>query len=523
MKMKIEDVVGLGKSLFDKRIPLLSMWQSIADNFYPIRGDFTLKSVLGREFASHLSTTTPVLAHRDLSSSISSILRRDQWFDLQTDDEVDTEGKRWMAWARERQYKLMYMRNTGFVRATKEGDGDFAAFGQCAISVEKNRFSDGLQYRCHHLRDIVWSENHSGECDTFFRKSEISHKDVIKMFGDKAHNDVKKLGTDGKTAYEEMQVWHIIMPAEVYDDSIQSHEYVSLFVDPKRMQLMEELPYSNKYYILPRFQTISGSQYAYSPAAIAALPEARTIQSMSSTLLEAGERFVNPPLVATKGAIRGDVNVYPSGITWVDQKYDEKLGEVLRPLTQDRSGFPIGFEMKQEVRELINEAFYLNKLTLPNTANMTAYEVEKRMQEFVRMSLPLFQPLEDEYNGQLCELTFDLLMDMNLLGSVDDIPDSLKGRRIDYKFKSPISEAAEKSKGAIFNQNAEMLLAAAQIDPSSLNVFNTSTALRDALEGVGAAPTWLRDEEETQALIEQQKMMEQAQQLTEMANNVPTE
>jgi hypothetical protein len=50
-------------------------------------------------------------------------------------------------------------------------------------------------------------------------------------------------------------------------------------------------------YVIPRWQTVSGSQYAYSPATVAALPDARLIQAMTLTFFEAGEKATNPPMV----------------------------------------------------------------------------------------------------------------------------------------------------------------------------------------------------------------------------------
>ena len=43
-----------------------------------------------------------------------------------------------------------------FTKATKEVDGDFAAFGQAALSVELNKNQDQLLFRCWHLRDMAW-------------------------------------------------------------------------------------------------------------------------------------------------------------------------------------------------------------------------------------------------------------------------------------------------------------------------------------------------------------------------------
>src|ERR1700720_1417982 len=66
--------------------PLLTLWQSFAENFYPIRADMTPSRYISEEFASYLMTGRPVLAHRELSNALSSILRPRgmQWFQPRT-------------------------------------------------------------------------------------------------------------------------------------------------------------------------------------------------------------------------------------------------------------------------------------------------------------------------------------------------------------------------------------------------------------------------------------------------------
>ena len=53
---------------------------------------------------------------------------------------------------------------------------------------------------------------------------------------------------------------------------------------------------------------------------MAALPDARLLQAMTYTLLEAGEKTTNPPMVVTKGAVRSDVSIFAGGLTWSPYK-----------------------------------------------------------------------------------------------------------------------------------------------------------------------------------------------------------
>jgi hypothetical protein len=251
-------------------------------------------------------------------------------------------------------------------------------------------------------------------------------------------------------------------------------------------------------------------------------PDARLIQAMTLTLLEAGELSVRPPMLAVQEAIRSDINLIAGGVTWTDAQYDERLGEVLRPLTQDRGGFPAAFRIEESIKFAIADAFYLNKLNLPITGEMTAYEVQQRVQEFIRQTLPLFSPVETEYNAALCDRTFDVLM---LFGAFRDmpIPRSLEGQDVQFRFESPLQDATDREKAEQFRAMVAMVGEAAAVDQTVIQVPNFGEALRDAIGGLGAPATWVKSETETaeavaaaQAQQEEDRAVAQAAELAKM-------
>jgi len=230
-------------------------------------------------------------------------------------------------------------------------------------------------------------------------------------------------------------------------------------------------------------------------------------------LLEAGEKAVNPPMVAVQEALRGDVALYAGGITFVDADYDEKTGEVLRPLTQDTRGIPLGVEMQRDIREQITKAFFLDKIGLPPMGDRTtAFEISQRVSEYVRNALPLFEPMETEYNGALCEMTFDVLLRNGAFGGPNDIPRSLQGKDVHFLFESPLAEAREHQKSQKFMESKAMVLEASQLDPAALAMFDTKVALRDVLSAGVAPAKWLRTQEDVAKIEQMQQQAKMAQQ-----------
>jgi len=502
-------------NMFKNQSPMLGLWQTLADNFYPERTDFRHNAALGRELADSNVDSYPILARRDLGNSFHAMLRDGKWFEITAglDVEPDRDSKLWLEWATERQFRIMYDRNAGFTRAVKQGDHDFATFGNTVISIEPNRNYNGIVFRNWHIRDCAWEDDETGQVESVARKWDPSLHDIVRIFGeDKLPQSLKT--TYQKTPHSKTRVYHLVVPAELSqnDKWIGKFKYVSYFVLKEGYVMLQEQGINYKYYVIPRFQTVAGSPYAYSPATVAALPDARTLQAMTYTLLEAAERYARPPVIATMNVVQDTLDLRPNGITWVDNEYDERLGAALRPLQQDKGGFPIGSSERGRIYEILTKAFYLDSLTLPlDSKEMTAYEVQERMKEFRRTNLPLFAPLEEDYNGQICEATFDLLMLMGGLGNPGDIPMELQGQDVEFKYKSPLTSDEQEEKVNRFQQTSMLLGEAATLDQGVIDNLDFDTAFRDAIEGMNAPLKWLRAEDEISGIRQARLAQQQAQ------------
>lgn len=524
--MLVEFLLEEGGRLFGKKAGLLTLWQEIAENFYPERADFTVVRSLGTEFASGLTTGYPILARRELANIIGGMLRPASkvWAHARVDgwDEVGVEGRAWLERAGDRQRRAMYHRGTQFQRATKEADNDFITFGQAVIQVSKNRNANGLLYRCWHLRDVAWNENDEGTIDVVFRKWHPTAIGLVRLFPKTVSEKIREKAKS--KPYDTVEVWHCVIPSDVYEqhstDKQSRLPWRSIYVDTQSKSILEDVPLRINEYMIPRWQTVSGSQYAYSPATVVGLPDARTLQEMTLTLLEAGEKAVTPPLLGVQEALRSDVNVMAGGITWVDREYDERLGEVLRPLTIDKSGIPLGMEMSDRIELRMRDAFYLNVLKLPSTGSnpqMTAYEVGQRIQEDIRQTLPLFEPMEPEYNYPLCEKSFDILLNAGVFGPITGIPDELQGRNIEFFFESPLHDAVERAKAQKYLEATSLVANAAAADPEVIHLLDAPKGARDALLSSGVPANWVRTEKDVETRVKAaQQAAQTAQTLEQM-------
>src|SRR5579885_739298 len=501
MKTRVQELLQIGDQLYSRRFPLLTLWQTFAENFYPLRADMTRVRYISEEFASYLMTGRPVMAHRELANQISAILRprNMDWFKATTgEDAIDNDPacRRWLEGVARAMRRVMYDYSSQFTRATKEGDADYVLFGQCVIEPRLNAQHTGILYRTWHLRDCVWAENAELEIDQFHRKWKIQARQLWRLGkanGWPLHRDVVTKAE--KDPFTEISCRIVVLPADESDflspagarsaaDRRQGpHRFVRFVVDEDHQTILEEVPQPDLGHVIPRWVTIGGfSQYAYSPTAVVALPDARMLQQMTLTLIEIGQKSVDPPMIAVGDAIQGGTNLYAGAINWVDPDYDERTGEVLRPINIDHSGLQWGTAYEERIEKVLQEAFYLNVLNLPPVEpgdKMTATEVQARTREYIQRATPLFEPLDLEYNGQLCRATFRTMERTGAFGSIWDRPPPLRGRSIDFKFVNPLVQADGERKLSSFTRMGQLLGAAMQFDPNIREDFDVRAAARD--------------------------------------------
>lgn len=529
MESRARDVLRIGDQRFSHRRRVDELWQELALNFYPNRANFTVKCDDGAEYADHLFSSYPPLARRELGNMLDEFLFPDKFFSIHIDDEELDEGdeeREFLEYLTGIQHRAMTDPNANMVGARTQTNHDFVAFGNAVIKYGLNINGNGLLFRNYHLRDCAWSENAEGKVDCLHRNWVPTARQLKQHFGSRVSEEVDKAME--KDPEKEFRCRHVMLPARLYQyksKSGKSFPFVSLYIEVETQNVLEEVGQNYFDYVVPRWQPVSGSDLGTSMVTDVALPDGRTLQVCMRTLREAGEGYVNPPLIAFGDAIRNDIALYPGGITIVDAEYDERLGEVLRPITQNSSGFPIGMEIANALKTDIRQAFMLDKIQLPEiTHQMTATEVRRRIQEHIRAAAPISKPVQKEYNHPLCSGVFDLLM-ANGAFPLHAMPDSLSDKSLTFKFRSPLDELAEQNEAELYLDNRDRILApAAQFDPSLLEIVDLHESTRDALRANGWKAAWFRSKEEVeearQAQAEEQqaaKLMEQIQQAGQTA------
>jgi hypothetical protein len=519
------DLLKIDDRLFKAKESIDSLHQEIAEFFYCERANFTTEIVYGEEFASHLTDFYPTLVRRELGDQIGSMVRPSdrEWFKAASSNKDiarNDAAREFLEFMTSVNWSILYSRDSGFRRAAKEGEHDFATFGMNWTQVAYNKTRDNLLFRTHHPKNCAGQEGPDGLVNHVHRKCDMTAHAMAYWFGEAKLPQKAKDALTQEDVAKKFKVRHIVIPLEIYEPYRKfpkGTKWADVYVTEEG-KILQEIPAFTFDYVVPRWQTVSGLFYAFSPATIIALPQARMIQRMMMTLIEAGEKQVDPPMVATEDAITSPVDIMAGGITYIDSEYDERLGQALRPLDLGKN-VNLGENLIADARKLLADAFYINKLTLPTERAKTAYETSQLVQEYIRNALPLFEPVEDEWTGRLLDLTTEKVMRAGGYGPVDrsgvpvDIPDALLGQTITYEFNNSLKEARDQQTLTGYVRSTELIAAAAQVDAQIVAEVDVRQAFRDAFSSIpGGRSDWLAEDKQAMAARQQMAEAMQAQQ-----------
>lgn len=511
---KIQTIIDSGNKLFQERASLLVHWQELAEHFYFERADFTVQNSIGNDYAANAMTSVPALARREMGNLYRSMLRPVDFFKVKaTDDDRNeaSDAKAWLEWATRLMRAVMYRKGANFTRSTVMGDHDHVTFGQCVIEACPTIDRDAVFYRNWHLRDVAWNEDYAGQVQDIHRNCSVPAWWLIQRFGDKVPAKIK---TDSaKDPHARVKIRHVVVPVGVYEVDMPikaGHRFISLWVIPDESVILEQVSRAYRGYVIPRADTVSGSQYARSPFTSIILPDARTKMAIERILLEAGEKAIDPPMIAVQDALRSDIALYAGGISFIDVDYDERTGDALRPVNSDYSGLPFGQDMALRYDQIIREGMMLTKVNLPDTSNMTAYQVRKIMEQHMRAHIPMFEPVEVEYNEPLCSETFDIMRSLGAFPA-NDIPESLRGADVEFSFQSPLKDIENDGKAQKLQEGMGVIQIAAQLDPAVAKIANPMEITRDTLNALGWPQDWMFTEDEIGKRVEAENAALQAQ------------
>ena len=516
-------VTEMAHSAFTAKGDLNQLWQNIADLHMPEQADFTVKRD-PHQFGAELYDCEPARQRRDFCNWIGSVLRPKgrEWFRGRfREPELNDEHEimEFLQMQDKRHRMILYDDRAGGIQQWSKADHDYGTFGNSVTYVDKNTMNSGFLFRTCHLRDSAWMDNQDGDVDTMFRKLNLKVKQVV---GNQRKRNwtVPKQIIDlmDKEPNKEISIIHVQLPSDHYHwgdkPKHKDRDFVNLYIAPEFKAVLWEDEIHTFQYHVSRWYRLSGSPYALSPCSMLSQPDAQSLQRIAWSIMQAGELAVEPPLIGQSEVVLSPVNLFAAGVTWVDKAYDERMGQALRPVELGRVP-DIGVALMQGLKEAMGSTWYLNKLMLPQVSKeMTATEVERRYEEFLRATQPIIEPAEPERNGKMLQITHQMAWRAGWMGS--EMPEQIEGKEIEWSYDNPIEDARKKATVTTFQSMLETTMAAMQLDPALPVQLDMKTAYRETISAIAPAE-WMHEEDSDEIKEAEKAAEEQAQNQQAMA------
>ena len=495
-----------------------STWQRIAELIDPDNALFlNQRAWQGERRDKQQFDSTGQLALERFTAAMESVLtpRTQQWHMLEPADESLRRNPKVMAWCEDRTrwlFRARYAPEAGFVSASSEHYRSLGAYGNgCTFLDEVPGRS--LRYTAEFVGDVWVAKDSSGLVNRVHRKFELTAWQAREMFRDRVPQRVQS--ARGEDRFEFL---HCVKPRRDYDPErrdTRGMRFASYYVMcGQDGEVIEEGGYRVMPYVYSMYSTAPRETYGRGPAS-KILPTLNTINEQQKTLLRAGQRAVDPPLLMPEEDILDSFNLRPGALNFggVDAMGNARV----MPLNTG-ANLALGLEFVQDSRQVINDAFFVTLFQiLVENPRMTATEALLRAQEKGELLGPPLGRQQTSYLGPLIERELDLLAQVP--GFLDDMPGELEeaGGLMEIRYTSPLDRFQRAQEGAGIMQTFEQLTPWAQVDPNVFKVFNPERVAQVLAEINGAPMSVMNTPEELDAMREQEAQQAQAQALLEAA------
>jgi len=497
-----------------------SHWEEIAERVLPRSAEFVGERQPGDKRTTKLYDATAALALERFAAAVESLLtpRGARWHTLRTTNPAlneDDEVKQYFDIVERTLFGYRNSPKANFASQVHEGYISLGAFGTAGTFVDQGAHR-GTMYRAIHLADLFIANNEHGVVDTVFRRFEVTARQALRMFVDGDLTDeLRKCAMDRPD--ERVKLLHVVMPRTDRDPTRPDRKnkaWFSGYFEAKTKQLIEEGGFGTNPYVVSRYNVGPREIFGRSPA-MTLLPDIKMLNEMSKTVIRAGQKVVDPPLLVADEGVMFPINTNPGSATFA--RLDGRNQAPIQPL-HTGARVDIGFEMMEQRRKIINEGFLVNLFQiLVESPQMTATEVLQRAQEKGALLAPTIGRQQTEFLGPMIERELDVLDEQGLLPPLPEVMMEAGGE-YEVEYVSPLSRAMKAEEGVGILRTLEMVQPIAAVDPTVMDNFDNDEITRTLADTNGVPQRILKSKEQIDGVRQQRQQQEQAQ---AMIDNAP--
>lgn len=503
-----------GRTVFDAH------WKEIAERVLPRQDDFmTAGRTEGEKRTSRIFDSTAPLALDRAASAIDSLITptNTQYHKLEPEDDSlmgNRKVRLWLDKFNQVLFRMRYKPIANFASQAHECYISLMAFGTDAM------FTDdipgiGARYKSCPMSEMYIAENHYGVVDYVHRKFPMTARAAFQRWGDKVPECIKKALE--KEPFRKFDFLHCVRPNEERDTRRKDYRgmaFQSYYICIESKTVLSEGGYRVMPYSIGRHVTAPREVYGRSPAMMV-LPDIKMVNEMEKTIIRAAHKIVDPPLLLYGDGSLSAFNARPNALNYGG--VDDQGRQLVVPM-KTGSNLPIGIDIAEQKRKLINDAFYVTLFQiLVENPRMTATEAMIRAQEKGQLLAPTIGRQQSEWLGSIIDRDIDIALTNKLID--EPPPDELleAGGGIKVNYTSPLTRLRRAEEGIAIMRTLEQLAPLAQLKPEILDNFDDNFIARELADINGAPERMKRAVEEVQAIREQRQQAAAAQAEAEMA------
>lgn len=511
--METKQLVKLFRNLKSARSTWESHWQEIADYCLPTKATITSQRASGQKLPSTVYDSTAISAVNIFAAGLHSYLTNpsSKWFALSLQEKEllkFQEVKEWLKICEEQIFNVF--NSTNFNQQIHETYVDFVTFGTACLYEEED-YEKIIRFSTRPISEIFIMENDRGIIDLLFRYFSYDARQATLKWGTSVSDKIKEKMNSGKWD-ERFEFLHIIEPR--YDriagkEDSKNKPFSSTYLELDQEKELSVGGYDDFPFFVPRFTKVSNEVYGYCQTMVA-LPDIKTLNAMSKTILKAAQKQVDPPLVVPDDALLLPFNQTAGAVNIKTAGTNDKV-EVI----EQRGRLDIGLEMENQRRSAIKSALFVDLfLLLAQHPDMTATEVRERVFEKMLILGPTLGRLMNELLDPIIHRTFSIL---SRLGILPPVPKILQGRNYKVEYISPLAKAQKAAESQSINEFLGFVAELAKVNAETLDNVDFDKAVQELATIKNIPVNILRSDDEVQKLRQSRNEVLAQQQQLEMA------
>lgn len=494
-------------------------WQQIAYRVMPAEAQFTIIDAMeGTRRTERLFDSSAASSNERFAAVMEDLLtpRTQKWHGLkppaQHEDLMKNQAVRaYLERLRDALFAIRYAPRANYAAQKHQGYMGLGAFGNSCLFIEEaigDRSAPARYMQCH-MSEIYWAQDQFGRIDTLYRKFPMEARNAYAKWGDALPEAIRK--AKDKDPFQHFDFIHCVRPnnERAYGRlDYRGMPWSSCYVSIEGKTLLDRGGYRSWPYAIGRYMVSTRERYGRSPA-MTCWPAIMTLQEEKKTVLRAGQKEVDPPILLTE---EGALEAFSLRAGAMNHGLLSDQGTPLAQPFKIGANIPLGLELMALEKGDIEDAFLTTIFkVLAENPQMTATQVLEIAQQRGVLLAPAMGRQHGEDLGPTIEREIDILTRSPLNRWIlEDMPPELQeiGGAFEVEYTSPLARAMRAQDALAITRTFEILPAAIAIDKNAAYVLDVTESVREVAEINGVPARLIRDSKAVQAIVQANEQAE---------------